>query len=102
MLYWGSRKWDKTFRKRTYVEGSYGCRKNTSNENLRHGLFHITGLPLIHVVMAMVNVTYNLRMIDNWQARTGLLDASHPLVIAPSNIVGFRAVSAEEEYGLSA
>jgi len=102
VLYWGSRKWDKTFRKRTYVEGSYGCRKNTSNENLRHGLFHITGLPLIHVVMAMVNVTYNLRMIDNWQARTGLLDASHPLVIAPSNIVGFRAVSAEEEYGLSA
>jgi hypothetical protein len=36
-LYWGSEDWTLRYKQRTYVEGSYGNRKNNSTENLRRG-----------------------------------------------------------------
>jgi hypothetical protein len=92
--YWGSKKWANTYRKRTYVEGSYGNRKNDSTENMSRGLFHVTGLPLINIAMTMVNASYNLRMIQNWQERTNTLPIDHPLLQSDDDIVGFRFIRA--------
>jgi hypothetical protein len=36
-LYWGSRKWIKSFARRTHVEGTFGNLKNRDCENLRRG-----------------------------------------------------------------
>ena len=103
--YWGSREWANLYRRRTYVEGLFGNCKNSSTENLRRGLFHITGLPLVHLMLTMVNVSYNLRMIENWQRRNlaadkprEMLAADHPLLVDDSNIAGYRAVTHAEEY----
>ena len=92
--YWGSKKWANTYRKRTYVEGSYGNRKNDSTENMSRGLFHVTGLPLVNIAMTMVNASYNLRMIQNWQERTNTLPSDHPLLQSDDDIVGFRFIRA--------
>lgn len=80
--YWGSRAWHRTYGKRTYVEGSYGNRKNPSTEDLRRGLFRVVGLPWVHINMAAVNVSYNLRMLRNWHERTDQGPEGHPLLTA--------------------
>lgn len=104
--YWGSKEWAELYSRRTYVEGSYGNRKNGSTENLRRGLFHITGLPLVHLMLTMVNMSYNVRMIENWRQRQietprskDPLSPGHPLIIDDSDIAGYRAVTFEAEYG---
>ena len=79
-LYWASRKWTAMWNKRTYVEGSYGNRKNASTEALRRGLFRVTGLHWVMLVMTLVNANYNHRMLRNWHDRTGLGDPTHPLL----------------------
>lgn len=79
-LYWGGRQWHRAFGNRTYVEGSYGNRKNPSTEGLRRGLFRLVGLPAVSIVMTAVNVSYNLRMIRNWHDRTGRGPDDHPLL----------------------
>jgi len=68
-LYWGSKTWVKRFRKRTYVEGSYGNRKNQSTENLRRGIHRFSSITMQHLVMTLVNASYNLRMLRNWHER---------------------------------
>lgn len=88
--YWGSRAWHRTYRNRTYVEGSYGNRKNPSTEALRRGQFRVVGLPWVHINMAAVNSSYNLRILRNWHDRTGKGPADHPLLTSDperSNIV---------------
>lgn len=78
--YWGSVRWWNKWRKRTYVEGSYGNRKNSATEDLRRGQFAVVGLHWIFLVMTMTNASYNLRILRNWHARTGLGDPDHPLL----------------------
>lgn len=88
--YWGSRSWNRVYGNRTYVEGSYGNRKNPSTEDLRRGLFRVVGLPWVHINMAAVNSSYNLRMLRNWHDRTGRGPSDHPLLTTDpdrSNVV---------------
>ncbi|MTA15268.1 MAG: hypothetical protein F2534_21975 [Actinobacteria bacterium] len=105
-FYWGSREWQAHYSRRTFIEGVFGNVKNGATENLRRGLFHITGLPLVHLMLAMVNMSYNLRMIENWRQRNldagrrrEVLPADHPLLVDDTKIAGYRAVTHEEEYG---
>ena len=81
--YWGSKRWWNKWKKRTYVEGSYGNRKNSATEDLRRGQFAVVGLHWVSLVMTMNNASYNLRMLRNWHERTGLGDPDHPLLAAP-------------------
>ncbi len=78
--YWGLDDWEKEWNKRTYVEGSYGNRKNASTENLRRGHFRLTGVAMVHIGTAMAAAAYNTRMIRNWHDRTGKGDPDHPLL----------------------
>jgi hypothetical protein len=78
--YWGDPEWEREWRKRTYVEGSYGNRKNNSTEALRRGLYRVVGLHWVMLVMALVNCSYNLRMVRNWHDRTGAGNPDHPLL----------------------
>lgn len=82
--YWGTRTWSRIWRRRTYVEGTYGNRKNVSTENMRRGITRIPGLAFTHITIGLVNASYNLRMVRNWHDRTGLGDPNHPL-LAPDN-----------------
>jgi hypothetical protein len=78
--YWGSKKWEKFFGRRTAVEGSYGNRKNVSTENMRRGIFQSMGLPWANVVITLTAASYNTRMIQNWHDRSGQGDPNHPLL----------------------
>jgi hypothetical protein len=85
---------------------SDGAPRTRCGPNLRRGLFHITGLPLVHVMMTAVNMSYNLRMIENWRRRNleadrprAVLPADHPLLVDDTKIAGYRAVTHAEEYG---
>jgi hypothetical protein len=78
--YWASREWDDVWKLRSFVESTYGNRKNVSNENMRRGNTRIAGLAFLHVALALTNASYNLRMVRNWQDRTGLGDETHPLL----------------------
>ncbi|MFM2183250.1 MAG: hypothetical protein RJB61_1544 [Actinomycetota bacterium] len=104
--YWGSEEWADLYSRRTYVEGSYGNRKNGSTENLRRGLFRITGLPLVNLMLTMVNMSYNVRMTENWRERcidapkgSDPLGAGHPLIADDSEVIGYRVVTFDKEYG---
>lgn len=80
--YWGSATWRTLYARRTYVEGCYGNRKNASTENLRRGFFRSVGLPWANLTVAMSATAYNVRMVQNWHARTGLGAADNPIIIA--------------------
>jgi hypothetical protein len=95
-LYWGGPAWEAEWSKRTYVEGSYGNRKNASTENLRRGHFRVTGLTLVHILTAMAAASYNLRMLRGWHERTGLGDPDHPLLQAEDEPAMFLRLSPEE------
>ncbi len=95
--YWGSERWTRKWNRRTYVEGSYGNRKNTSTENMRRGQFRVTGIAWVNVVVGLAAASYDLRMLRNWQQRTGKLDPAHPLVAAPPPDHGFVMLT-EEQY----
>ncbi len=95
-LYWGSKRHSKMFNKRTYVEGSYGNRKNASTENLRRGLFRSTGLVWVNLIVTLSAASYNTRMLRNWHERTGLGDPNHPLLTVDEEMFGFVFLSAAE------
>ena len=98
--YWGSKKWERIWARRTYVEGSYGNRKNPSTENVTRGHNQIFGLVWAHIVMGLVNASYNLRMLENWCER----NADHPFNTHPLiqgdntaiNVAGYVGLTAEE------
>ena len=79
-FYWGSEKWQRMYQRRTYVEGTYGNRKNVSTENMRRGLFQRMGLPWANIVIGLVAASYNLRMLQSWHDRSGDGDPNHPLL----------------------
>lgn len=95
---WGSERWLRIWNRRSYVEGSYGNRKNTSTENLRRGQFQVFGLVWAHIVMGLVNASYNLRMLENWCDRHPDHGLDHHPLIAnePVPTCGYLAVTAEE------
>jgi hypothetical protein len=95
--YWGSDEWEAAWNKRTYVEGSYGNRKNPSTENLRRGHFRTTGITLVNLMTAMAAASYNLRMLRAWHERTGLGDPDHPL-LEPATEPGTFLQLTPEEY----
>jgi hypothetical protein len=94
-FYWGSRKWRRHYRRRTYVEGSYGNRKNPSTENMRRGMFRSVGVTWANLVIAMAAASYNTRMIRNWHDRTGL-QADHPLLAPDDPDYGFMYLTPDE------
>lgn len=67
--YWGSRQQRAEYKKRTYVEGKFGATKNAATERLDRGLHQFVGIALHHVVEAMVNASYNTRVLRNWASR---------------------------------
>jgi hypothetical protein len=100
-LYWGSRQWRQTYAKRTYVEGSYGNRKNPSTENMRRGIFRSVGIVWANLAIGMAAASYNLRMLRNWHERTGG-HADHPL-LAPDDVNhGFVYLTAEQAAHIAA
>jgi hypothetical protein len=102
--YFGSEAWEDMWRRRTYVEGSYGIRKNPALQNVRRGHFQVFGIVWVHIVMALVNASYNTHMTRNWYERqlrdqpASVADLEdHPLIVDPGvEIVGHVAVTAEQ------
>jgi hypothetical protein len=95
-FYWLSDTWQKMYRRRTYVEGSYGNRKNVSTENLRRGLFQSMGLPWANFVVSLVAASYNARMIMNWHDRTGLGNSTNPLFVKALGTMDWKEMTSEE------
>ena len=101
-FYWGSSQWRAMYSRRTYVEGSYGNRKNPSTENMRRGLFRSTGLVWANLVVSMTAASYNLRMVQNWQQRTGKGDPAHPLLAVHDKSGRYRELTDEELASINA
>ena len=95
-LYWGSDEWIQEYAKRTYVEGSYGNRKNPETENYRRGYHRAGGIGRSMIYSLAAVVSYNMRMLRNWHERTGLGDPDNPLLAPDDQIYGYRPVTAEE------
>jgi hypothetical protein len=95
--YWGSAKWERMWKRRTYVEGSYGCRKNGSQENMRRGFTRSSKLPWVNLVIAMAAASYNTRRLQAWYEKSdrGDLD-DHPLLRAYPTPLGFEYVYPDE------
>jgi hypothetical protein len=100
-LYWGSRQWRQTYSKRTYVEGSYGNRKNPSTENMRRGIFRCVGIVWANLAIGMSAASYNQRMLRNWHDRTGG-HSDHPLLAPSDENHGFVYLSAEQAAHIAA
>lgn len=95
--YWGSRDWERLYRQRTFVEGSYGNRKNASTENLSRGLTRIVGLSWTQFTLTMVNASYNLRILRNWAERhPGAIPPDHPLIATTPGPVGYVPIAVED------
>jgi hypothetical protein len=98
--YWGSPAWQAIYNRRTYVEGSYGNRKNASTENVRRGMFQVFGLVWAHIVIALANASYNQRMLENWSQRhPDHPHSDHPLLARDpdgATPIGFIQVTADE------
>lgn len=71
-LYWGSRKWIKSFARRTHVEGNFGNLKNRNCENLSRGWLQTGGLVRFTLGMTFMIGAYNLRIGRKWNERTSL------------------------------
>jgi hypothetical protein len=90
-----------TYSKRTYVEGSYGNRKNPSTENMRRGIFRCVGIVWANLAIGMSAASYNQRMLRNWHDRTGG-HADHPLLAPSDENHGFVYLSAEQAAHIAA
>lgn len=95
-LYYGSDEWIQEYAKRTYVEGSYGNRKNTETENYRRGYHRAGGIGRSMIYSLAAVVSYNMRMLRNWHQRTGLGDPDNPLLTVDHQIYGYKPITAEE------
>jgi hypothetical protein len=93
---WGAPDWYGTYPRRTYVEGSYGNRKNPNTENLRRGHYRTSGITWVHLIMGLVNASYNLRVLRNWHERTGRGDPNHPLLTPHDRPFAYIAITQAE------
>ncbi|HEX3795258.1 MAG TPA: hypothetical protein VHV57_12230 [Acidimicrobiales bacterium] len=93
---WGSKDWDEYYGKRTYVEGSYGNRKNDGTEDVRRGYSRFPGIMMANLGAGIAVVSYNLRMTRNWHERTAGGNPFHPLLAEPTPDYGFMMLSEAE------
>ncbi len=73
-LYWGSDKWIASYKRRTYVEGSYGNMKNPKTENIRRGWCFVVGLVKTSILAAAAVAAGNIRLLRDWAATSGFQD----------------------------
>jgi len=78
--YWGSRKWRKSWNRRTYIEGAFGQQRNKSLESLDRGTHRFMGLTANTIVLALINASYNLRALRRWNDQQRQPDITHPLL----------------------
>ena len=78
--YWGSRKWRKSWNRRTYIEGAFGQQRNKSLESLDRGTHRFMGLTANTIVLALINASYNLRALRRWNDQQQQPDITHPLL----------------------
>ncbi len=95
--YWGSKRWSRSYDRRTYVEGAFGNLKNASGENLSRGFFRITGLARVTLFLGIAATAHNMRQLGNWNDRTLNGDSDHPLLAPDSETLHVRLTL--EEYG---
>jgi hypothetical protein len=98
--YWGSKVWQSTYARRTYVEGWFGVLKNTTATGFHRGSHQFMGLPLVSLALAMAAATTNLRLLRTWHAETSLGDSSHPLLQPDKPHYGFAEITEEESANL--
>ena len=82
---WGSRKWRNYYNQRTYVEGSYGYRKNPDGGGLGRGFFKIEGMARINLAVAFSALAYNLAMLRSWETKRpdqDVVPTGHPFLAA--------------------
>lgn len=94
--YWGSRKWQRRYNARTYVEGAFGNMKNPTTESVERGFFQVTGLAKVNFMIGIALVAHNLRML---RGNTDLFNAGNGdlLLQQDADCHGFMFVSAAEE-----
>lgn len=83
--YWGSVRWQRSYARRTFVEGAFGNIKNASGENLGRGFFRITGLARVTLFVGIAVTAHNMRQLRNWHERTNRGDPDHPLLAPDSD-----------------
>ena len=94
---WGTEPWRERRGQRSRVEGQFGNKKNPSVENLRRGQNQKFGLVWAHIVMAMVNASYNTRILQNWHDRNPNIELDHhPLFTKQAADPEFITVSTRE------
>lgn len=94
--YWGSPEWEKQWKKRPYVEGSYGNRKNRQTENMTRGQIRVKGIEKHMILHSITAAVYNVRLLRKWHERTGLGDPTHPLLRAEEEYHGYKWLTARE------
>ena len=72
--YWGSRAWRRSFNRRTYVEGCFGTLKNHRTGNIHRGFMQVSGQPLVTLAVTTPVVAQNLRELESWYERSGVLN----------------------------
>ncbi len=72
--YWGSRAWRRSFNRRTYVEGCFGTMKNHRTGNIHRGFMQVSGQPLVTLAVTAAVVAQNLRELESWYERSGVLN----------------------------
>ncbi|WP_028652722.1 hypothetical protein [Nocardioides halotolerans] len=87
--YWGDKRWETSYRRRTYVEAAFGLLKAPNNENVHRGLFRFVGLPLVTLSITAAATATNLRQLRNWHDRTGNGDLANPLLAPEPEFHGF-------------
>jgi hypothetical protein len=94
--YWGSRKWARSYRRRTYVEGWFGVFKSSNATGIDRGSHNFVGLPLVALVLATGSAVTNMRLIRSWQNETKLGDLNHPLLTPDQPDYGFTRLTKEQ------
>ncbi len=72
--YWGSRDWISSFSRRSRVEGWFGNLKDRSRQALGRGAFRVMGLCKTSIMLGIYAASTNLRLLDRWAARSGLVE----------------------------
>ncbi|MEI8082759.1 MAG: hypothetical protein WCI74_13045, partial [Actinomycetes bacterium] len=94
--YWGSQKWQESYRRRTYVEGWFGIFKGTSSTGYHRGSHEFRGLPMVSLVLACAAALTNMRVLRSWHAETGLGETTHPLLQPDRPHYGFAELTQEQ------
>lgn len=67
---WGTPAWEKSYSRRTRVEGYFGNLKGSATEYLQRGAFRVFGLAKVSLMLLAFVVATNLRLVRRWRQRT--------------------------------